>query len=116
MCIVRSNTRVYVHHTCLFLTPSLLGGTSRLAPLSEGRIHPELGLQCTYHGWTFGSDGACTSIPQMGDAKAHATACSSQRSAVKRYPVKVCSWVGSPGPWLRQRHQQQQVQLHRCWQ
>eukprot|EP00270_Netrium_digitus_P003999 TRINITY_DN14867_c0_g1_i1.p1 TRINITY_DN14867_c0_g1~~TRINITY_DN14867_c0_g1_i1.p1 ORF type:complete len:580 (+),score=100.97 TRINITY_DN14867_c0_g1_i1:82-1821(+) len=36
----------------------------RLAPLSEGRIHESGHLQCSYHGWTFRSDGSCSSIPQ----------------------------------------------------
>jgi vanillate O-demethylase monooxygenase subunit len=34
----------------------------RLAPLSAGRVAGE-GIQCGYHGWTFGTDGRCTHIP-----------------------------------------------------
>jgi phenylpropionate dioxygenase-like ring-hydroxylating dioxygenase large terminal subunit len=34
----------------------------RQVPLSQGRITPN-GLECPYHGWTFGSDGRCTRIP-----------------------------------------------------
>jgi phenylpropionate dioxygenase-like ring-hydroxylating dioxygenase large terminal subunit len=37
----------------------------RQAPLSAGRLTPE-GLQCAYHGWTFGADGHCTSLPGLG--------------------------------------------------
>ncbi|MEO0836285.1 MAG: Rieske 2Fe-2S domain-containing protein [Cyanobacteria bacterium J06642_3] len=37
----------------------------RLAPLSEGRIDDQTGnLMCSYHGWQFSKDGACTHIPQ----------------------------------------------------
>lgn len=31
-------------------------------PLSEGRVH-EGGLECPYHGWRFGRDGACIDVP-----------------------------------------------------
>lgn len=41
-------------------------------------------------GWEFNGQGACTRIPQIGDRKAEATACSSGRSCVASYPVKVC--------------------------
>uniref|UniRef100_A0A0D6R5K1 Rieske domain-containing protein n=1 Tax=Araucaria cunninghamii TaxID=56994 RepID=A0A0D6R5K1_ARACU len=36
----------------------------RRAPLSEGRIDENGDLQCSYHGWCFGSKGECKSIPQ----------------------------------------------------
>ncbi len=36
----------------------------RQVPLSAGRI-TEDGLQCPYHGWTFGSDGRCRKIPGL---------------------------------------------------
>jgi phenylpropionate dioxygenase-like ring-hydroxylating dioxygenase large terminal subunit len=36
----------------------------RQVPLSCGRI-TEHGLQCPYHGWTFGADGACTGVPGL---------------------------------------------------
>lgn len=37
----------------------------RLAPLSEGRIDDKTGnLMCSYHGWQFDKQGACTVIPQ----------------------------------------------------
>jgi len=39
----------------------------RMAPLSEGRIeiddNNDATLFCSYHGWTFGEEGSCTSIP-----------------------------------------------------
>ncbi|MBE9066434.1 Rieske 2Fe-2S domain-containing protein [Leptolyngbya cf. ectocarpi LEGE 11479] len=37
----------------------------RLAPLSEGRVDEKTGhLMCSYHGWQFDAQGACTHIPQ----------------------------------------------------
>jgi phenylpropionate dioxygenase-like ring-hydroxylating dioxygenase large terminal subunit len=36
----------------------------RHVPLSAGRI-TENGLQCIYHGWTFGADGKCRAIPGL---------------------------------------------------
>eukprot|EP00879_Flechtneria_rotunda_P013512 GHRR01014109.1.p1 GENE.GHRR01014109.1~~GHRR01014109.1.p1 ORF type:complete len:485 (+),score=156.42 GHRR01014109.1:529-1983(+) len=60
----------------------------RLAPLSEGRIDTDGTLMCSYHGWQFDAQGSCTKIPQIGDAKAAATACSNNRSCVASYPVK----------------------------
>lgn len=36
----------------------------RRAPLSEGRIDEDGDLQCSYHGWCFGSKGECKYIPQ----------------------------------------------------
>jgi phenylpropionate dioxygenase-like ring-hydroxylating dioxygenase large terminal subunit len=77
----------------------------RLAPLSDGRLTAKGEVMCSYHGWTFDSKGACTSIPQLGDEKAHATACSSARSCVKRFPCQVrhgLLWVyadSSPEAW-----------------
>lgn len=61
----------------------------RLAPLSEGRIDADGTLMCSYHGWQFNSQGCCTRIPQIGDAKAEQVACQSKRSRVAAYPVKV---------------------------
>lgn len=40
-------------------------------------------------GWEFNGAGACTRIPQIGDERAHATACASQRSCVASYQVQV---------------------------
>jgi phenylpropionate dioxygenase-like ring-hydroxylating dioxygenase large terminal subunit len=36
----------------------------RQAPLSAGRLTND-GVQCAYHGWTFGADGRCTSLPGL---------------------------------------------------
>jgi phenylpropionate dioxygenase-like ring-hydroxylating dioxygenase large terminal subunit len=90
---------------CLVVWWDALGGAwrcfedacpHRLAPLSEGRIHESGQLQCTYHGWTFDGSGGCTSIPQLGDDKAHKTACSSSRSCVASFTTHVSKgllWV-----------------------
>ncbi len=37
----------------------------RLAPLSIATVRGDE-LQCAYHGWRFGVDGACTAIPALG--------------------------------------------------
>jgi vanillate O-demethylase monooxygenase subunit len=37
----------------------------RLAPLSAGSVADGT-LQCGYHGWRFGADGACVDIPALG--------------------------------------------------
>ena len=39
----------------------------RRARLSAGTVTDGT-LQCTYHGWRFGSDGRCVDIPALGDA------------------------------------------------
>jgi phenylpropionate dioxygenase-like ring-hydroxylating dioxygenase large terminal subunit len=39
----------------------------RQVPLSCGKI-TEHGLQCPYHGWTFGGDGQCTVVPGLAPA------------------------------------------------
>lgn len=41
----------------------------RQVPLSCGRITPQ-GLQCPYHGWTFGGDGKCTAQPGLAPGAA----------------------------------------------
>src|SRR4051812_719822 len=41
----------------------------RAAPLSAGHFHEETSgattVECPYHGWRFGRDGACTAIPSL---------------------------------------------------
>src|SRR5258708_11377831 len=41
----------------------------RAAPLSAGRFHQETSggatVECPYHGWRFGVDGACAAIPSL---------------------------------------------------
>jgi pheophorbide a oxygenase len=77
----------------------------RLAPLSEGRIDREKNrIECSYHGWSFDSTGACQRIPQLGcgdDASSSdlgsssgssatlRTALASPRSCVASYPTQV---------------------------
>ena len=41
----------------------------REAPLSLGQV-VENGLQCPYHGWTFGASGACVRIPSAPSERA----------------------------------------------
>ena len=58
--------------------------------MAEGRIEPSDGtLMCSYHGWRFNGEGACTDIPQSLDAKANAAACSNPRSCAISHPTKV---------------------------
>jgi nitrite reductase/ring-hydroxylating ferredoxin subunit len=57
---------------------------------AEGRLEADGTLACSYHGWRFGPDGKCTTIPQATDKKAEQTACASSRSAATTYPVQVC--------------------------
>ncbi len=38
----------------------------RLAPLTSAEISGDT-LQCAYHGWRFGADGTCVSIPALGE-------------------------------------------------
>ena len=72
----------------------------RAAPLSAGRFHQEASgattVECPYHGWRFGADGACAAIPSLVDDQPMDVA----RIRVRRYPVAesqglVFVWVGS---------------------
>jgi phenylpropionate dioxygenase-like ring-hydroxylating dioxygenase large terminal subunit len=57
---------------------------------AEGRIEESDGsLMCSYHGWRFNGEGACTRIPQALDPKAEATACSSSRACAAAFPTQV---------------------------
>ena len=57
---------------------------------AEGRIEPEDGtLMCSYHGWRFQGDGACTKVPQALDERANAAACSNSRSSAVSHPTQV---------------------------
>jgi phenylpropionate dioxygenase-like ring-hydroxylating dioxygenase large terminal subunit len=51
-------------------------------------VQPRL-CRCAYHGWSFGGDGKCASIPQLGDPKARDTACRNSRTSVPSYPTAV---------------------------
>lgn len=71
----------------------------RLAPLSEGRVKPETGmLQCSYHGWTFESDGSCQRIPQAV-ASVEQSALKNPRSCVASYSTFVDPETGMLWMW-----------------
>lgn len=59
----------------------------RAAPLSAGAFFSEADgaqtVECPYHGWRFGADGACVAIPSLTPSQAFDTS----RIAVRRYPV-----------------------------
>jgi phenylpropionate dioxygenase-like ring-hydroxylating dioxygenase large terminal subunit len=59
----------------------------RAAPLSAGRFTAEPGggasVECPYHGWRFGADGACAAVPSLVDDQAMDVS----RIRVRRYPV-----------------------------
>ncbi|MFZ5668776.1 MAG: Rieske 2Fe-2S domain-containing protein [Pseudomonadota bacterium] len=59
----------------------------RAAPFSAGKLVPETGggesIECPYHGWRFGTDGACAAIPSLVDDQAMDIS----RIRVRRYPV-----------------------------
>jgi phenylpropionate dioxygenase-like ring-hydroxylating dioxygenase large terminal subunit len=72
----------------------------RAAPLSAGRFHQEASgattVECPYHGWRFGADGACAAIPSLVDDQPMDVS----RIRVRRYPIAesqglVFVWVGS---------------------
>ena len=44
---------------------------------------------CSYHGWRFQGDGACTKVSQALDEKANAAACSNSRSSAVSHPTQV---------------------------
>ena len=72
----------------------------RAAPLSAGRFHRDAGgvetVQCPYHGWRYGADGACAAIPSLTADQAMDVA----KIRVRRYPVAesqglVFVWMGA---------------------
>jgi len=72
----------------------------RGALLSAGRLRPgphgDDVLQCPYHGWRFGADGACKAIPSLASEADYDIA----RIRVRRYPTAesqgmVFAWVSS---------------------
>ena len=75
----------------------------RAAPLSAGRFHQEASgattIECPYHGWRFGQDGACAAIPSLvADQEMDVG-----RIRVRRYPTAesqglVFVWMGSGEP------------------
>ena len=62
----------------------------RFAPLSLGRVIGET-LQCGYHGFTFGADGQCVSIP--GVDRVPAQVCVRQYPVIERFGW-VYVWMG----------------------
>ena len=59
----------------------------RAAALSAGRVHREAdgtdSIECPYHGWRFGSDGACKAIPSLtADSEFDIS-----KVRVRRYPI-----------------------------
>mmetsp|Transcript_28498 Transcript_28498/g.41613 ORF Transcript_28498/g.41613 Transcript_28498/m.41613 type:complete len:458 (+) Transcript_28498:166-1539(+) len=72
----------------------------RLAPLSEGRIDRDKNvIQCSYHGWEFGSDGTCSCIPQV-TSDVQEKAIKNTQSQVYSYPTAVERNVLWVWPWL----------------
>jgi phenylpropionate dioxygenase-like ring-hydroxylating dioxygenase large terminal subunit len=72
----------------------------RAAPLSAGRLTQETDgrevVACPYHGWRFGTDGACTAIPSLVEGQAMDL----DRIGVRRYPTAesqglVFIWMGA---------------------
>src|SRR5215207_3264298 len=59
----------------------------RAAPLSAGGFHRDAAgaetVQCPYHGWRFGADGACTAIPSLTADQSMDIS----RIRVRRYPL-----------------------------
>jgi phenylpropionate dioxygenase-like ring-hydroxylating dioxygenase large terminal subunit len=59
----------------------------RAAPLSAGKLTAEPdgrdSVECPYHGWRFGTDGACTAIPSLVDSQD----LDISRIKVRRYPA-----------------------------
>ena len=46
-------------------------------------------LQCSYHGWSFKSDGTCGTIPQASSEGPEARAVFSPRACVQSFPTLV---------------------------
>ena len=72
----------------------------RAAPLSAGKLVRDPDgretVECPYHGWRFGTDGACTAIPSLVADQAMDVS----RIRVRRYPVAesqgmVFLWMGA---------------------
>ena len=60
-------------------------------PLSDGRM-AGAEVECCYHGWRFGADGICTSIPSLVEGQDMDVS----RVRVRRYPISEasgCVWI-----------------------
>lgn len=67
----------------------------RMARLSAGRV-VDGRLECGYHGWQFGGDGACRHIPQLLPGQpVPARACVPARSVVEAQGI-AWVWTGAP--------------------
>ena len=67
----------------------------RSVPLSVGRM-VDGRLECRYHGWQFGADGACTHIPTLpAEAPRPRASCASAAPTVERDGL-VWVWPGDP--------------------
>lgn len=89
-----------MEHRELLAEPVLLGRTRqgqayairdicphRAAALSAGKVRTEANgaqsIECPYHGWRFGTDGACTAIPSLtADSDLDIS-----KVRVRRYPI-----------------------------
>lgn len=60
----------------------------RGAPLSEGKPLPDGRLMCSYHGWKFDGQGACSSIPQSSSIEKEQSFCGSAKSCSRSYPTR----------------------------
>lgn len=54
----------------------------RRASLSTGRVASDGTIECSYHGWTFKSDGRCTRVPQLPRDKKIPKACNARAHEV----------------------------------
>ena len=59
----------------------------RLVPLSTGKVSEEGALVCRFHGWQFGADGNCISIPNANEATA-ARLCGAASTCATSFPVR----------------------------
>jgi len=66
----------------------------RRTPLSAGRVVAD-GLQCGYHGWTYGGDGRCVRIPSLPAGEEPPNICVTTYRTVVRYGM-VWLWWGDP--------------------
>jgi phenylpropionate dioxygenase-like ring-hydroxylating dioxygenase large terminal subunit len=69
----------------------------RRARLSAGQISDGT-LQCTYHGWRFGSDGRCVAIPALEDAAAIPARAALHRAAEVTERNGLV-WIAPMPPW-----------------
>ena len=66
----------------------------RSAPLSMGDVE-EGQLRCFYHGWAFGEEGRCTSIPTIPGGKVPARTASCESYAVEERAGALWVWRGN---------------------